>query len=69
MNATFGEGARVLQVVMPLEHFHGPTFHALLHEYRKTNGRGLDEEGGMVGEDGVFVEDDGGGGWIGGTLV
>lgn len=68
-DATSGESARTLQIVMPLEHFHGPTFHTLLHDYRETNGRGLDEEGEMGEEGGIYVEDDEEGGWIGWTMM
>ena len=47
-----GEDGKFLKVPMPLEHFHGPTFHALLNEYRATNGRGVggEIEAGRKGE-------------------
>ncbi|CAN0313956.1 unnamed protein product, partial [Hapterophycus canaliculatus] len=32
-----GSSAVPAEVIMPRDHFHGPTFHALLHEYRTEN--------------------------------
>lgn len=48
------EETACLPFVMPLDHFHGPTFHAAMHEYRRdfSNRSRLEDEA-FAGEEGV----------------
>ncbi|CAN0147973.1 unnamed protein product, partial [Scytosiphon promiscuus] len=41
------------EVIMPRDHFHGPTFHALLHEYRAENSAAVAKKKGKEKVEGV----------------